>query len=82
MRIQAKKGSKVAAVALARKILCILHHLLVNQEMYLEDKDKKSGRQKHLVSPLPIEMQIQETIECIVKAGYIVTKRGDSGGSG
>jgi hypothetical protein len=31
LRIQAKKGSKVAAAALARKVLCILHHLLVNQ---------------------------------------------------
>ena len=41
MRIQSKKGSKVAAVALARKVLCILHHLLVNQEIYL--------RKKHLV---------------------------------
>ena len=49
LRIQAKKGSKVAAVALARKVLCILHHLLVNQEIYLEDRDKKIMRKKHLV---------------------------------
>ena len=82
MRIQAKKGSKVAAVALARKVLCILHHLLVNQEMYLEDKDKKNTRQKPLVSPSPIEMPIQEMIDCIVQAGYVVTKRDSRGGLG
>lgn len=74
LRIKAKKGSKVAAVALARKVLCILHHLLVNQERYLEDGDKKSIRQKHLVPPSPIEMPIQEMIDYIVKAGYVVTK--------
>jgi transposase len=36
LRIQAKKGSKVAAVALAKKVLCILHHLLTNHEIYQE----------------------------------------------
>ena len=36
LRVQAKKGHNVAAVALARKVLCILHHLLLNREMYLD----------------------------------------------
>jgi hypothetical protein len=35
--VKAKKGSNVAVVALARKVLCILHHLLINKEMYKED---------------------------------------------
>ena len=82
LRIQAKKGSKVAAVALARKVLCILHHLLVNQEIYLEDKDKKIMRKKHLVTPSSIEMPIQEMIDCIVRAGYVVTKSYSIGGFG
>jgi transposase len=29
LRVKAKKGSNVAVVALARKVLCILHHLLI-----------------------------------------------------
>ena len=37
LRIQANKESKVAAVALARMVPCILHHLLLNQEIYLEN---------------------------------------------
>ena len=82
LRIQVKKGSKVAAVALARKILCILHHLLMNQEMYLEDRDKKNLRQKSLIQPSPIVMSIHEMIDCIVRAGYIVTKSDRKGGSG
>jgi transposase len=82
LRIQAKKGSKVAAVALARKVLCILHHLLINQEMYQEDEDKKNTRRKTIVSPSSIEMPIQEMIDCIVRAGYVVTKSDSRGRSG
>src|SRR5512136_2032230 len=37
LRVQAKKGHNVAAVALARKVLCILHHLLMNREMFQEE---------------------------------------------
>jgi transposase len=40
-RVQAKKGYNVAAVALARKVLCILHHLLMNRELYQEEDAKK-----------------------------------------
>ena len=82
MRIQAKKGSKVAAVALARKILCILHHLLINQEMYLEDRAKKNMRKKLLKQPNHIEMSIQEMIDCIVQAGYVVSKSDSKEGFG
>jgi len=49
-------------------------HLLINQEMYLEDRDKKNMRQKPLIPQSPIEMSIQEMIDCIVRAGYVVTK--------
>ena len=82
LRIQAKKGSKVAAVALARKVLCILHHLLMNQEMYIENRDKKNMRRKYLTPPSPIEMPIKEMIDCIVRAGYVVTKSDSIGGFG
>ena len=82
LRIQAKKGSKVAAVALARKVLCILHHLLMNQEMYIENRDKKNMRRTHLTPPSPIEMPIKEMIDCIVRAGYVVTKSDSIGGFG
>jgi hypothetical protein len=42
--IQANKASKVAAVALAKRVLCIIHHLLMNQETYLEYIGKKNMR--------------------------------------
>ncbi len=37
LRVKARQGFKKAIVALARKILCILHHLLTNRELYTED---------------------------------------------
>ncbi|MGD0955004.1 MAG: IS110 family transposase [Methanotrichaceae archaeon] len=80
--ISHKKGGKLkkfflkirAKKALARKVLCILYHLLVNQEMYEEDglaarKDalilKKTDRQ---IPP------IEEMIRYVVQAGYEVKK--------
>ena len=37
LKIQAQKGLKIAAVALARMVLYILCHLLVNRETYIEE---------------------------------------------
>jgi transposase len=75
LRIQAKKGHNVAAVALARKVLCILHHLLMNREMYQDESPKK-------IKPLDIdspskqtEMSFEEMIQSLVRAGYEVRKR-------
>ena len=50
--------------------------------MYLEDKDKKNMRRKLLAQPSPIEMPIQEMIDCIVQAGYVVMKSDSIGGFG
>ncbi|VVB64966.1 Transposase IS116/IS110/IS902 family protein [uncultured archaeon] len=42
--VRARRGANVAIVALARKILCILYHLLMNQEMYEEPGVAKRAR--------------------------------------
>ncbi len=75
LRIQAKKGSKIAAVALARKVLCILYHLLMNQENYYEDTEKKNRSIKIDKTHSPKEMSLDEMIDCIVRAGFVVEKR-------
>jgi hypothetical protein len=47
--VQANKGSKAAAVALARKALCTLYHLSANREAHLEDGvQNKVFRMKYL----------------------------------
>lgn len=77
-KIQNKKGSKIAAVALARKVLCILFHLLTNQEIYQEDISTKTSKRKSnkidKAQPSP-EISLKEMIDCIVRAGYVVEKK-------
>ncbi len=82
MRIKAKKGTKVAIVALARKVLCILHHLLVNKEMYEETVDLKPKPLKFDRTSSPIQINEQDMIDALVKAGYIIEKKDKGGGSG
>jgi hypothetical protein len=43
LRISAKKGRKVAYVAVARKMLTIVWHLLVNCEKYVEEGFSKKS---------------------------------------
>ena len=76
LRIQAKKGAKKAAVALARKVLCILHHLLMNREMYQENGKTKSKPVKFNRTSSPIQMTEQDMIDVLSNAGYIIKKRG------
>jgi transposase len=71
LRVRARKGANVAIVALARKILCILHHLLSNQEMYEEPGVAKRSRLVRVdqLSP-PRKLTAQEMINILLKMGY------------
>lgn len=80
LRVKAKKGSNVAVVALARKVLCILHHLLINKEMYKEDGINKKVK-VDVGNEFPQqEMNLEEMITYIVRAGYEVRKGSEGGG--
>ena len=74
LRIQAKKGKKKAVVALARKIICILHHLLVNREKYQDNEVSKAKNVKLNWTSSPIQMTEQDMISVLVSAGYTVQK--------
>lgn len=79
MRIQVKKGTKKAIVALARKLVCILHHLLVNREKYLDGDASKTRKIKKFdpdINLPPVQMAEQEMINVLVNAGYIVKHKG------
>jgi len=81
LRVKAKKGHNVAVVALARKILCILHHLLMNREMYQEEGVEKSRPSRlDWSSATTDKMSLQTMIEIIAKAGYEVRKTERDGG--
>lgn len=74
LRIKARQGFNKAIVALARKILCILHHLLTNRELYVEDGEtwvKKSKIPKERASETTT---VDEMIRILSEAGYVVSK--------
>jgi transposase len=74
LRIKARRGTKIGVVALARKVLCILYHLLIHQEIYHDDLLGKPGKIKHLSAYSTTSMSLDEMIKTIIKAGYEVRK--------
>ena len=74
-RVFTRSGKKnVAAIALARTVLCIIYHLLVKREDYQEPEVKKNKPEiPSRVSPLGM-MDIDEMIKTISQAGYLVKK--------
>ena len=75
LRVKARRGMKIGVVALARKVLCILYHLLISQETYQDDSLSKprSVRYSNVQST---SMSLDEMIKTIIKAGYEVKKNG------
>jgi transposase len=73
LKIKARRGTKIGVVALARKVLCILYHLLINQETYQEDLLGKPRAFKYF-SVRSTSMSLDEMIKTIIKAGYEVRK--------
>lgn len=72
-RILMKKGRKIAIVALARKLLSIIHHLLKNNEKYNED-DLKPKQVKVPKFQAISELSLDEMIKIVSNAGYTVDK--------
>jgi hypothetical protein len=70
----AKKGKKTAYVAVARKMLTVIWHLLVNDEEYVEDGFEKRVRLRKAVygGHVPLE----EMAEVLRSAGYTVVANG------
>lgn len=63
---------------LARKIACIVHHLLTNNEKYSEEELKG----KKIKLPKLVQMQdfdIEEMIGILCKAGYTINKSSAAG---
>jgi len=73
LRIRARKGYKMAIVALARKVLALIHHLLTNHERY--DEPPGTVRTANLPKVRPDqEMDYDEIIQLLTQAGYVVQK--------
>jgi transposase len=73
LRVAARRGKKKAIVALARKILVIIHHLLVNGEDYVEEGFVKVPRLRvRALARIPLV----EMAEVLRGAGYVVVAPG------
>ena len=74
LRVMAKKGKKTAYVAVARKMLTVIWHLLVNGEKYVEDGFEKSAIvcKAGYCGHVPLE----EMAEVLRSAGYTVVANG------
>lgn len=75
LRIKARRGAKIGIVALARKVLCILYHLLVSRELYQDDLLNKPRCIKNPRSHPIAAMDLDEMIRTITRAGYEVRKK-------
>jgi transposase len=72
-RVEEKKGPRKAAVALARKLLTIIHHLLVKKEEYKEpDQKPKKVRLPKIKESSPVP-SIEEMIALIRETGRAVS---------
>ena len=74
LRIKARRGAKIGIVALARKVLCILYHLLIRRELYQDDLLDKPRCIKNPRLHPKTAMDLDEMIRTIIKAGYEVRK--------
>jgi transposase len=71
-RLIKKKERNVAIIAVARKLICLIYHLLINQELYQEDecKKKRSSQDKSCRAPSFNEEHLADRVAAIVDAFY------------
>jgi len=71
-RLIKKKERNVAIVAVARKLICLIYHLLINQELYQEDdgRKKRSSQDKSCQAPSFKEEHLTDRVAAIVDAFY------------
>jgi transposase len=70
LRVKARKGKNTAYVAVARKMLTVIWHLLVNGEKYVEEAFEKSVRR--VKAAYSGHVPLEEMAEILRSAGYVV----------
>jgi hypothetical protein len=78
--LSAKKERNVAITALARKLICLIYHLLINQELYQEDggrsrkRRSRPAKSENESSPSEVD-RLGDKIAAIVDAFYHLKPR-------
>jgi len=84
-RIMARKNRNVAIIALARKLICIIYHLLINQELFnpgLKKTTKSKSKRNAQAQESSMEDQLQDSVAAIVDAYYRINAKSVSKGGG
>jgi transposase len=72
-RLKGRKNRNVAITALARKLICLIYHLLINQELYREgncrESDSRNTQCDQTSSSSPEEL-LEDKVAAIVDAFY------------
>lgn len=76
-KLKNRIGYPKAIIALARKILCILWHLLINREFYIDALNTRPNSQ-NLIQKTVTPQSIERSIDILVKAGYCIQKSENS----
>ena len=71
-RLIKKKERNVAIIAVARKLICLIYHLLINQELYQEGECRARGSSRNKPSHAPSfqEEHLTDKVAAIVDAFY------------
>jgi transposase len=69
LRVKMRRGHGIAIVALARKMLGIMLHLLVTGEVYVEEGLKPKGKRR-VIKPKDLSVPFEEAWNLLVKAGF------------
>jgi transposase len=71
-RLVKKKEPNVATIAVARKLICLIFHLLINQELYQENeiRTRRASQDKSGQEPSFHDEQLTDKVAAIVDAFY------------
>jgi len=73
LRVKARRGHGIAIVALARKMLGVMYHLLATGEVFFEEGLKSKRRQK-VIKARDLLVPFEEALGLLVRAGYVAAK--------
>lgn len=74
LRVKSSRGHNVAIVAVARKILVIIHHLLVSGEEYAEEGLKP--KRLKAIRPRDLKVPFEDALSLLARVGFLASGLG------
>jgi transposase len=74
LKIKSRRGHNIVITALARKLLVIIHHLLLTGEEYVENAVKR--KRLRIIKPSDLKVPFEDALTLLRRAGFIVADYG------